>query len=268
MDSPTQGPIARGGFPGLVAIARAKHPVPSRTRTLSAVAPMVLRLKTWESRSPPNLKNPLNLSKTIPNNTAGWSSQVARQAHNLKVVGSNPTPATKILRVIRCLNAALRGGVCVCANRGSTVEARGCEVLRADARPVAAADHRGRSPKRSFKHYAAKYRFQPLCGLRRVTFLANATFKTQGGKRTNAIAVLHPQHPWIAACTNLPVHLVVRSVEPLAPVGSQVGKLGCGLRLQVKAQRAVCNARNVAVPPALDKIGGSTRNRPRFDQFR
>ena len=26
--------------------------------------------------------------------TAGWSSLVARQAHNLKVVGSNPTPAT------------------------------------------------------------------------------------------------------------------------------------------------------------------------------
>ena len=25
---------------------------------------------------------------------AGWSSQVARQAHNLKVVGSNPAPAT------------------------------------------------------------------------------------------------------------------------------------------------------------------------------
>jgi hypothetical protein len=29
---------------------------------------------------------------------AGWSSSVARQAHNLKVVGSNPTPATKIQR--------------------------------------------------------------------------------------------------------------------------------------------------------------------------
>jgi hypothetical protein len=28
------------------------------------------------------------------NMTAGWSSPVARQAHNLKVVGSNPTPAT------------------------------------------------------------------------------------------------------------------------------------------------------------------------------
>ena len=29
------------------------------------------------------------------NGAAGWSSPVARQAHNLKVVGSNPTPATK-----------------------------------------------------------------------------------------------------------------------------------------------------------------------------
>jgi hypothetical protein len=28
------------------------------------------------------------------NTVAGWSSQAARQAHNLKVVGSNPTPAT------------------------------------------------------------------------------------------------------------------------------------------------------------------------------
>ena len=27
---------------------------------------------------------------------AGWSSLVARQAHNLKVVGSNPAPATKV----------------------------------------------------------------------------------------------------------------------------------------------------------------------------
>jgi hypothetical protein len=28
---------------------------------------------------------------------AGWSSLVARQAHNLKVVGSNPAPATNYL---------------------------------------------------------------------------------------------------------------------------------------------------------------------------
>src|SRR5216684_2213485 len=31
---------------------------------------------------------------------AGWSSPVARQAHNLKVVGSNPTPATKLRRQV------------------------------------------------------------------------------------------------------------------------------------------------------------------------
>src|SRR6056297_2305002 len=62
---------------------------------------------------------------------AGWSSPVARQAHNLKVVGSNPTPATNILRVFKRLSAALRGGVCVSNTRGSTVEARGAEVLRA-----------------------------------------------------------------------------------------------------------------------------------------
>ena len=30
----------------------------------------------------------------VENGDAGWSSPVARQAHNLKVVGSNPAPAT------------------------------------------------------------------------------------------------------------------------------------------------------------------------------
>jgi hypothetical protein len=34
---------------------------------------------------------------------AGWSSPVARQAHNLKVVGSNPTPATNLKA--RCVNS-------------------------------------------------------------------------------------------------------------------------------------------------------------------
>ena len=59
---------AAGLFSGLVVIARAKHPIPSRTRPLSAVAPMVLRLKTWESRSPPNLKRDTSLDNdpTIP----------------------------------------------------------------------------------------------------------------------------------------------------------------------------------------------------------
>ncbi len=37
---------------------------------------------------------------------AGWSSLVARKAHNLEVAGSNPAPATKIrtlLSVFFCL---------------------------------------------------------------------------------------------------------------------------------------------------------------------
>jgi hypothetical protein len=98
---------------------------------------MVLRLKTWESRSPPDLKrdtsliNDDNTGPTKPSDkpwrgleqprspaegtdfedeqtqryraaaghlqksVAGWSSPVARQAHNLKAAGSNPAPATK-----------------------------------------------------------------------------------------------------------------------------------------------------------------------------
>ena len=36
-----------------------------------------------------------NCGSRAPTNNAGWSSPVARQAHNLKVAGSNPAPATK-----------------------------------------------------------------------------------------------------------------------------------------------------------------------------
>ena len=32
----------------------------------------------------------------IDTGNAGWSSPVAREAHNLEVVGSNPAPATRI----------------------------------------------------------------------------------------------------------------------------------------------------------------------------
>ncbi len=40
---------------------------------------------------------------------AGWSSPVARQAHNLKVTSSNLVPATKILRNNKDLKGALSG---------------------------------------------------------------------------------------------------------------------------------------------------------------
>jgi hypothetical protein len=90
-----------------VAIGCAIHPIPSRTRPLSAQPLMVLRPKTRESKSPPDLtRSPLPPhpkahnapQKGPPDPThlaAGWSSPVARQAHNLKAAGSNPAPATK-----------------------------------------------------------------------------------------------------------------------------------------------------------------------------
>jgi hypothetical protein len=48
--------------------------------------------------------------------------------HNLKVVGSNLAPATKLTCFSKCLSAALRGGVCVYNICGSTVEAKMREI--------------------------------------------------------------------------------------------------------------------------------------------
>src|SRR5579875_1121934 len=46
---------------------------------------------------------------------AGWSSPVARQAHNLKVAGSNPAPATKSARQFRAraFRTTLRSGALI-----------------------------------------------------------------------------------------------------------------------------------------------------------
>jgi hypothetical protein len=43
---------------------------------------------------------------------AGWSSPVARQAHNLKVVSSNLAPATKSLKTSTLKNPAFAGFFC------------------------------------------------------------------------------------------------------------------------------------------------------------
>jgi hypothetical protein len=133
---PTERPVTRYlCFAGLVALAWGLNPIPFRTRPLNPSAPMVLSLKAWESRSLPGLpstdldtshelffstprgvayRNPScgrrwlkgQVAETgtpdvcfpIPvlRIAAGWSSPVARQAHNLKVIGSNPIPATKL----------------------------------------------------------------------------------------------------------------------------------------------------------------------------
>lgn len=67
--------MAACSFLGLVVIARAKHLAPFRTQPLSAVALMVLRLKTWESKSPPNLVRNTNNRKK----NAGLSLNDANQ---------------------------------------------------------------------------------------------------------------------------------------------------------------------------------------------
>src|SRR6056297_1724285 len=55
---------------------------------------------------------------------AGWSSPVARQAHNLKVVGSNPTPATKkFLEISITFRRREPYSYPARPSRGSTVEA-------------------------------------------------------------------------------------------------------------------------------------------------
>ena len=118
-------------FAGLVAQAKQPDPIPSRTRPSNASAPMVLCLKARESRSPPgpprSTPHPHSLDHDRthhdpcgrnrphqdrgppignPEGDAGWSSPVARQAHNLKAAGSNPAPATNTHRHDSADNAA------------------------------------------------------------------------------------------------------------------------------------------------------------------
>jgi hypothetical protein len=52
-------------FAGLVALARRPNPIPSRTRPSNSSAPMVLCLKTWESRSSPGLQRSASIPHTM-----------------------------------------------------------------------------------------------------------------------------------------------------------------------------------------------------------
>ena len=46
-------------------------------------------------------------NKKQKTNIAGWSSSVARRAHNPKVVGSNPAPATKSVTVVDTISTTV-----------------------------------------------------------------------------------------------------------------------------------------------------------------
>ena len=53
---------------------------------------------------------------------AGWSSPVARQAHNLKVIGSNPIPATRQEPVNAMLAGFFRRQMPVLASTGQLTD--------------------------------------------------------------------------------------------------------------------------------------------------
>ena len=61
----------------------------------SGIRARVLELRTGPASNTPLHDHSITLEPNASGIDAGWSSPVARQAHNLKVVGSNPTPATK-----------------------------------------------------------------------------------------------------------------------------------------------------------------------------
>ena len=59
---------------------------------------------------------------------AGWSSPVARQAHNLKVVGSNPTPATREISGFSDISSKSGSSVTVLsANRWAPLSCNGVQ---------------------------------------------------------------------------------------------------------------------------------------------
>src|SRR5664279_1836652 len=81
-----------------------------RSRSIAPKSPrdcQILCLVDSRTRSQPTIPGKLERNKCAARfdrrytsryyRSAGWSSPVARWAHNPKVVGSNPTPATKLL---------------------------------------------------------------------------------------------------------------------------------------------------------------------------
>jgi hypothetical protein len=95
---------------------------------------MVLCLKTWESRSSPGLQRTETSSLSMPSSylrrriafDAGWSSPVARQAHNLKAAGSNPAPAT----------------IFICSTKSSGLKAGSFSFACLESRRIAASSPR------------------------------------------------------------------------------------------------------------------------------
>src|SRR5690606_31462494 len=101
---PRYGPANRAQTPAATARrASSKREAPADVPLLQPARwpPAGDRPQRSEARAPgPELRTfaPADTVSRPPQVAAGWSSQVARRAHNPKVAGSNPAPATKIGR--------------------------------------------------------------------------------------------------------------------------------------------------------------------------
>src|SRR3990167_4338622 len=86
-------------------MAGGPHPIPSRTRSLSPLAPMVLRLKAWESRSLPGLQSPVKreflLADSLSLATFGRFRATGRDDPD-RSLRLRPAPALKAGRIL-CL---------------------------------------------------------------------------------------------------------------------------------------------------------------------
>jgi hypothetical protein len=89
-------------------IKRAEQPKDPKTPTSGTQGSPKDRKNTRSAQIPP-------FCRAECGDGAGWSSPVARQAHNLKAAGSNPAPATKLLQVSTQKRPPSGGRSCFCA---------------------------------------------------------------------------------------------------------------------------------------------------------
>ena len=147
-------PRCRGGRPGghSEGPSTRSHPELGRENPQRQwyCTPRCGRVGRCQARNPPFSPRPYRPRTAVEPIDAGWSSPVARQAHNLKVVGSNPTPATTVKPLISRTDQGLLlfAIVSPCHCCGSDVEARGGRLrdrISSNMRLYAAAVHQQRN---------------------------------------------------------------------------------------------------------------------------
>lgn len=122
------------------AIARGRARVHA-ARPLARSRPCSLGYAAWPWLTAGPVGSPLGVPASSDLGITDNQKPVVLQSHCYRMVLSvrckpNPAPATKKSRFVKRLRAALGGDVCVCNTRGSTVEARGREVLRSAEKTV------------------------------------------------------------------------------------------------------------------------------------